>query len=42
VLGADFGPPELHHVAKAMRVVVTVSVMGLAAAILIRRWTIRT
>jgi adenosylcobinamide-phosphate synthase len=37
LLGAEFGPAERHHVVKAVRLVVTVSLLGFSAAILFRR-----
>jgi adenosylcobinamide-phosphate synthase len=37
LLGAEFGPAELHHVVKALRLVVTVSLLGFSAAIVMRR-----
>jgi adenosylcobinamide-phosphate synthase len=37
VLGAEFVSPERHHVATALRLVVTASLMSVSAAILVRR-----
>jgi adenosylcobinamide-phosphate synthase len=37
LLGAEFGPPELPHVVKAVRLVVTVSLLGFSAAFLFRK-----
>jgi adenosylcobinamide-phosphate synthase len=37
LLGAEFGPTERHHVVTAVRLVVTVSLLGFSAAILLRR-----
>jgi adenosylcobinamide-phosphate synthase len=37
LLGAEFGPAELPHVTKALRLVVTVSLLGFSAAVLFRR-----
>jgi adenosylcobinamide-phosphate synthase len=37
LLGAEFAPPQLHHVVKALRLVVTVSLLGFSAAVLVRR-----
>jgi adenosylcobinamide-phosphate synthase len=36
VLGAEFAPAEQHHAFKALRLVITVSLMGFSAALLIR------
>jgi adenosylcobinamide-phosphate synthase len=37
LLGAEFAPPELHHAKRALRIVITVSLLSSAVAIMVRR-----